>query len=141
MATETVEAPAKPRLRSRYDDEVKAQLKESLGLRNPMEVPRLTKIVVLQVGNNGPLWYHDLVRLRHALHGIPDIVVVNVRNSTSWQDQSNHALANWLQDWPQAHLADWYGSSTSKMLQDGTHPWPYGCAIYARVIADALRAT
>src|SRR5882762_3452139 len=46
MATGTVEAPAKPRLRARYDDEVKAQLKESLGLSNPMEVPRLTKIVV-----------------------------------------------------------------------------------------------
>ncbi|HEX9315764.1 MAG TPA: 50S ribosomal protein L5, partial [Actinomycetota bacterium] len=44
--TETVEAPAKPRLRARYDDEVKAQLKESLGLANPMEVPRLSKIVV-----------------------------------------------------------------------------------------------
>jgi large subunit ribosomal protein L5 len=42
----TVEAPAKPRLRARYDDEIKAQLKESLGLRNPMEVPRLEKIVL-----------------------------------------------------------------------------------------------
>jgi large subunit ribosomal protein L5 len=46
MATETVEAPPKPRLRARYDDEIKAQLKEQLGLSNPMEVPRLTKIVV-----------------------------------------------------------------------------------------------
>jgi large subunit ribosomal protein L5 len=46
MATETVEAPAKPRLRARYDDVVKAELKESLGLSNPMEVPRLTKIVL-----------------------------------------------------------------------------------------------
>jgi large subunit ribosomal protein L5 len=46
MATETIEAPAKPRLRARYDDQVKAQLKESLGLSNPMEVPRLAKIVV-----------------------------------------------------------------------------------------------
>jgi large subunit ribosomal protein L5 len=44
--TATVEAPAKPRLRARYDDGVKAQLKESLGLSNPMEVPRLSKIVV-----------------------------------------------------------------------------------------------
>ena len=102
---------------------------------------KLTKIVVIQVGNNGPLWYPDLVRLRHALHGIPDIVVVNVRNSTSWQDESNHALVGWLRDWPQAHLADWYAHSTNKMLQDGTHPWPYGCTIYARVIADALRST
>ncbi len=102
---------------------------------------KLTKIVVIQVGNNGPLWYPDLVRLRHALHGIPDIVVVNVRNSTSWQDESNHALVGWLRDWPQAHLADWYAHSTNKMLQDGTHPWPYGCTIYARVIADTLRST
>ncbi len=46
MATETVEAPPKPRLRTRYDDQIKAQLKEQLELANPMEVPRLTKIVV-----------------------------------------------------------------------------------------------
>jgi large subunit ribosomal protein L5 len=46
MATDTIEAPPKPRLRTRYDDQVKAQLKEQLGLSNPMEVPRLTKIVV-----------------------------------------------------------------------------------------------
>jgi len=46
MAAETIEAPAKPRLRAKYDDQVKAELKESLGLSNPMEVPRLTKIVV-----------------------------------------------------------------------------------------------
>ena len=46
MAAETVEAPPKPRLRARYDDEVKAQLKEQLGLANAMQIPRLTKIVV-----------------------------------------------------------------------------------------------
>jgi large subunit ribosomal protein L5 len=47
MATgSAVGAPAKPRLRARYDDEIKAQLKESLGLDNPMEVPRLEKIVL-----------------------------------------------------------------------------------------------
>jgi peptidoglycan/LPS O-acetylase OafA/YrhL len=101
---------------------------------------KLTNIVVIQVGNNGPLWFRDLTRLRHALHGIPDIVVVNVRNSTSWQDESNHALANWVRGWPAAHLADWYGASTTKMLQDGTHPWPYACTIYARLIADTLRS-
>ena len=46
MAAETAEAPPKPRLRARYDDQIKTQLKETLGLANPMEVPRLTKIVV-----------------------------------------------------------------------------------------------
>jgi peptidoglycan/LPS O-acetylase OafA/YrhL len=101
---------------------------------------RLPRTIVLQVGNNGPLWSHDLVNLRHALRGIPDVVVVNVRNTTSWQDESNHALADWLRGWPAAHLADWYGSSTNKMLSDGTHPWPYGCTIYARLISKTLRS-
>jgi large subunit ribosomal protein L5 len=36
----------KPRLKQRYDDELRNQLKESLALANIMEVPRLEKIVV-----------------------------------------------------------------------------------------------
>jgi large subunit ribosomal protein L5 len=42
-------APAtttKPRLKARYDDEVRAQLQQSLGLANVMQVPKLEKIVV-----------------------------------------------------------------------------------------------
>jgi peptidoglycan/LPS O-acetylase OafA/YrhL len=101
----------------------------------------LPKTVVIQVGNNGPLWYRDLVKLRQALRGIPDIVFVNVRNATSWQDESNQALVSWLRGWRVAHLADWYGHSTNKMLSDGTHPWPYACNIYARVISTTLRST
>jgi hypothetical protein len=101
---------------------------------------RLPKTIVIQVGNNGPLWYADLKRLRLALRGTPLVVAVNVRNATSWEQESNHALVNWLHGWPAAHLADWYGNSTNKMLSDGTHPWPYACRIYARVIANTLRA-
>jgi peptidoglycan/LPS O-acetylase OafA/YrhL len=102
---------------------------------------RLPKTIVIQVGNNGPLWQRDLVKLKRALRGIPVVVVVNVRNNTSWQDESNQAIVSWLHGWPAAHLADWYGNSTSHMLEDGTHPWPYGCTIYARLIADTLRST
>ncbi len=35
-----------PRLKERYDNEIRAQLKQELGLENIMEVPRLVKIVV-----------------------------------------------------------------------------------------------
>src|SRR5438309_1353875 len=41
-----VEAPERPRLRQRYHSEVRAALKEQLGLSNIMQVPRLEKIVV-----------------------------------------------------------------------------------------------
>jgi large subunit ribosomal protein L5 len=43
VATETKELP---RLKARYNDLLRDQLKESLGLGNIMEVPRLEKIVV-----------------------------------------------------------------------------------------------
>jgi len=43
---DTTTATARPRLKVRFDQEIRAQLKESLGLGNIMEVPRLEKIVV-----------------------------------------------------------------------------------------------
>jgi large subunit ribosomal protein L5 len=45
-AAGAVAAPTRPRLKERYDATVRAELKESLGLRNIMEVPRLSKIVI-----------------------------------------------------------------------------------------------
>jgi large subunit ribosomal protein L5 len=42
-ATTTVE---RPRLKQRYDSEIRAQLKDQLGLANVMQVPRFEKIVV-----------------------------------------------------------------------------------------------
>ncbi len=40
------EASTRPRFRQRYDDEIRASLKESLGLANIMEVPTLEKVVL-----------------------------------------------------------------------------------------------
>ena len=40
------ETIARPRLKERYDTEIRAQLKDSLGLANIMQVPRLEKIVI-----------------------------------------------------------------------------------------------
>ncbi len=45
-AAAAVAAPTRPRLKERYDTTVRAELKDSLGLRNIMEVPRLSKIVI-----------------------------------------------------------------------------------------------
>ncbi len=43
MTTTTIE---RPRLRRKYEEEVKAALAEQLGLDNPMQVPRFEKIVI-----------------------------------------------------------------------------------------------
>jgi peptidoglycan/LPS O-acetylase OafA/YrhL len=105
----------------------------------------LPKIVIIQVGNNGPLYFGGdigLVALRHALRGVPDVIVVNDRNATQWETESNNAITEWLKGWPQAHLADWYHHSNESMLYpDHLHPQPWACKYYARVIKNALRGT
>lgn len=45
MATELA-APVVPRMKQRYNDELRAQLKQELNCENVMQVPTLTKIVV-----------------------------------------------------------------------------------------------
>ena len=42
----SVEAPARPRLKIKYETELREQIKTTLGVSNVMQVPRLTKIVV-----------------------------------------------------------------------------------------------
>ena len=42
----TTDAPAVPRLKAKYDSEIRAALKDQLGLENVMQVPRLDKIVL-----------------------------------------------------------------------------------------------
>jgi large subunit ribosomal protein L5 len=44
--TATATTPTRPRLKERYDSEIRAQLQRDLGLKNVMEVPRLEKITV-----------------------------------------------------------------------------------------------
>jgi len=128
--------------RVRVDAVVGRQIKDTIAdLDKYRAKHRLPKVVIIQVGNNGPLYYNDIVNLQKALRGVPDVVIVNVRNDTSWQDESNGAITEWLGRWHRLHLADWYHHSNNSMLQDGTHPYPDGCRIYAHVIQTTLRRT
>ena len=68
--TDTTTAPAIPRLKAKYNDEVRAALKEQLGLANVMEVPRLEKIVV-NMGVGGAVAQASL--LEHAVKDLTQI--------------------------------------------------------------------
>jgi large subunit ribosomal protein L5 len=46
VATEKLKRPAPPRLRTVYHTEVRTRLMQELGLKNPMQVPKVTKITV-----------------------------------------------------------------------------------------------
>jgi hypothetical protein len=96
--------------------------------------------VVVQVGDNGPLWWAEAQRLRAALKGVGRVVLVNIRVPRSWEGQVNETLAQLDADWPQARIADWHAASARPgLLSDGAHPGPEGDRIYAATIARALR--
>jgi hypothetical protein len=66
----TTETAAMPRLKAKYQDEIRDQLKEQLGLGNVMEVPRLEKIVV-NMGVGGAVAQASLLE-----HAIADLTLI-----------------------------------------------------------------
>jgi len=46
MTDTTTKERVAPRLKARYDDELRNRLQDELGLGNVMQVPRLTKVVI-----------------------------------------------------------------------------------------------
>jgi hypothetical protein len=100
----------------------------------------LPRRVIVHIGDNGPVYYADLLRLRSALAGVPLVVIVNVRVDTSWQSEVNSELAYAVKGWHEATIADWYDDSAAPgLLADGTHTTLDGARAFAGVIARAVR--
>jgi peptidoglycan/LPS O-acetylase OafA/YrhL len=101
---------------------------------------RLPADVIVQVGENGPVWSDDMRALRHALRGTARVVLVNVRVPRSWTGEVNETIARAAASWPQARVADWHRASGRRgvLYDDATHPTPSGRRVYARVVRRAL---
>jgi peptidoglycan/LPS O-acetylase OafA/YrhL len=99
---------------------------------------KLPSTVIVQIGDNGAVWYSDMQHLRRVLQGVPNIVLVNVRIARSWQDEVNSELKSYVRSWPHVVLANWYAHSTQSMLSDGVHPSVSARPAYARVVYDAV---
>ncbi len=98
----------------------------------------LPATVIVQIGDNGPVWYADMQHLRRVLRGVPRVVLVNVRLARSWQNEVNSELKSYVRSWPQAVIANWYAHSSQAMLTDGVHPSIAARTAYASVVVDAL---
>ena len=110
------------------------------GFESYRDAHHLPGRVIVQMGENGPVFAPDIRGLRQALAGVPRVLIVNVRVPRSWQGEVNHILAKTVAAWPQAHLVDWHDASASPKLlyDDEIHPNPAGQKVYARVVDSAL---
>ncbi len=98
--------------------------------------------LIIQIGNNGPLYSEEMDALRVATSEAGHIFLINDHAPVSWVNESNGELAQAAREWPHTSLIDWSTAARTRsgLFWDGIHLTPAGAAYYARVVAAALHA-
>jgi peptidoglycan/LPS O-acetylase OafA/YrhL len=98
--------------------------------------------LIVHMGDNGPLYSDEMQALEEATSNVGELFLVNDNAPVSWQDESNHALAEAAEDWPHTTLIDWHAVADSHdgLTWDSIHLTPAGAGVYARLIAAAIHA-
>jgi peptidoglycan/LPS O-acetylase OafA/YrhL len=98
--------------------------------------------LIIQMGDNGPLYGDEMDDLRKATSDVGELFLVNDHAPVSWQEESNHALAEADATWPHTTLIDWasVAAAHKNLLWDGIHLTPGGAGVYTRLITQALRS-
>jgi hypothetical protein len=96
--------------------------------------------MIIQMGNNGPLYDDEMEDLRKATSEVGQLFLVNDHAPVSWIGESNQALAEAGRDWPHTTLIDWkpVADSHEDLLWDGIHLSPGGGGIYARLVSASV---
>ena len=97
--------------------------------------------MVIQWGNNGPLYSEDMEALRKATTNVGQLFLISDHAPVSWQDESNEAIAEAAKLWhhtteiPWAKAAEEGGES---LFWDGIHLTPKGAGVYARLVSKVV---
>jgi peptidoglycan/LPS O-acetylase OafA/YrhL len=97
--------------------------------------------MVIQWGNNGPLYSEDMTALRKATTNVGQLFLISDHAPVSWQDESNEAIAEASKLWhhtteiPWAEAAEEGGES---LFWDGIHLTPKGAGVYARLVSKVV---
>jgi peptidoglycan/LPS O-acetylase OafA/YrhL len=106
------------------------------------EAGQLPDHVVVQIGNNGPVYYDDLAALRKALDGVDHVYLVNVEVPRSWESEVNSELTEFVGQWPEATVIDWHSAAAENeelTYNDQVHLTPEGESLYASLIAQPFK--
>ena len=112
-------------------------------LKDRKAAGKLSQIVILHTGTNGPAYEKDL---RAAVKNLSDrgrVVLVTTHMPDKWMDESNTSIRNVAKDFPNVRLADWAAASEGHreyFVFDGTHLTGPGGRAYAKTITDALNS-
>ncbi|TCJ20068.1 acyltransferase [Rubrobacter taiwanensis] len=110
-------------------------------LRERRERGELGEVVVLHIGNNGPLSEEQFEEIMDILEGVSRVVFVNVKVPRPWESSNNRVIAEGTERHPNAVLVDWHAASADRpelFWDDGIHLRPEGQRLYAELIRDHL---
>ncbi len=121
------------------------QFSDSIAIARAMrEKGALSNVVVVHLGNNGPVKGSDVDALIRELAGVPAVLLVNVRVDGRWQDSVNETFADAARRHATIKLVDWHRSSEGHrdwFQSDATHfkttSGP-GANAYADAIASSI---
>ncbi len=138
---------AKAELESRLPDAsinavVSRQFKELLAVARSMrDTGQLGEVVILQLGNNGPVTSSQFDEIMDVLRSARRVAVINVKVPRPWEGPNNNMLADGVARWPNAVLVDWHrhGAAHPELFgDDGTHMGPTGVAVFVELILAKL---
>lgn len=104
---------------------------------------KLGKIVIIELGTNGPFSSEKLEELLNTIGENRQIYLVNSRVPRDWQDSVNESLAKAAEERSNVTLIDWHSLSADKsewFAEDGVHPQPEGAKAYASLIAKSIQS-
>ena len=124
------------------DAEVARQFKELLAVaRAHRDSGALGPLVILQLGNNGPVTGSQFDEIMEVLQAAQRVVVINVKVPRPWEAPNNEMMAAGVRRWPNAVLLDWHKVGTANPWyfgDDGTHMGPTGIRAFTELILANL---
>ncbi len=106
------------------DAELNRQFADGIAVARGIREQGGAGVVVVHLGNNGPVEAADVDALMAELVDVPTVLLVNVRVSAPWRDSVNQTLADAAGRHPRIRLVDWYAASEGHadwFQSDGTH--------------------
>jgi hypothetical protein len=125
------------------DAEIGRQMEDALKLLDDRRAAhRLPDVVIVHLGNNGPVTSREVHELFDVLDGVPHVIVLTVRISDDFEAHNNRIFTQIARDHPNVTLVDWHAISDGRndlFWKDGEHLRPEGADLYANLIANAVR--
>ncbi len=101
----------------------------------------LGDIVVVHLGNNGPINAGQVDAMMGVLQGVHRVVFVNLIVPRDWEAPNNSVLSDAVSRYSSAVLVDWHGMAAGHpelFSSDGIHLRPEGAQLYASLVAQGL---